>query len=65
MKKAKADYTRVSDELWKVQTALDVVNTTVMMEFELPDQDAFRLRLFCRTQASMLIKLYKVEEAEV
>lgn len=34
---AKADYIRVSDELRKVQTALDVVNTTVKMEFELPE----------------------------
>ena len=34
---AKADYEAVSDELRKVQTALDVVNTTVKMEFELPD----------------------------
>ncbi len=34
---AKADYTRVSDELRKLQAALDVVNTTVTMEIELPD----------------------------
>lgn len=34
---AKRDYTRVSDELRRVQTALDVVNTTVTMEIELPD----------------------------
>lgn len=37
VEKAKEDYTRVSDELRKVQTALDVVNTTVRMEIELPD----------------------------
>lgn len=37
VEKAKEDYTRVSDELRKVQTALDVVNTTVKMEIELPD----------------------------
>ena len=37
VEKAKADYTRVSDELRKVQTALDVVNTTATMELELPD----------------------------
>ena len=37
VEKAKEDYTRISDELRKVQTALDVVNTTVKMEFELPD----------------------------
>lgn len=35
--KAKEDYVRVSDELRMVQTALDVVNTTVKMEIELPD----------------------------
>ena len=34
---AKEDYTRVSDELRAIQTALDVVNTTIKMEFELPD----------------------------
>ena len=34
---AKEDYLRVSDELRRIQTALDVVNTTVKMEFELPD----------------------------
>ena len=37
VEKAKEDYMRISDELRKVQTALDVVNTTVKMEFELPD----------------------------
>ena len=37
VEKAKEDYMRVSDELRKVQTALDVVNTTVRMEIELPD----------------------------
>lgn len=37
VEKAKEDYTRVSDELRMIQTALDVVNTTVTMEFELPD----------------------------
>ena len=37
VEQAKEDYTRVSDELRKIQTALDVVNTTVTMEFELPD----------------------------
>lgn len=37
VEKAKEDYTRVSDELRAIQTALDVVNTTVKMEFELPD----------------------------
>ena len=37
VEKTKEDYTRVSDELRKVQTALDVVNTTVRMEIELPD----------------------------
>jgi len=37
VEKAKEDYTRVSDELRMIQTALDVVNTTVKMEFELPD----------------------------
>lgn len=37
VEKAKEDYTRVSDELRKIQTALDVVNTTLTMEFELPD----------------------------
>ena len=36
-KQAKEDYTRVSDELRSLQTALDLVNTTVQMEFELPD----------------------------
>lgn len=37
VEKAKADYIAVSDELRKLQTELDVVNTTVTMEFELPD----------------------------
>ena len=37
VERAKEDYMRASDELRKVQTALDVVNTTVKMEFELPD----------------------------
>lgn len=37
VEKAKEDYTRISDELRMIQTALDVVNTTVTMEFELPD----------------------------
>ena len=34
--KAKEDYMRVSDELRRVQTALDVVNTTITMEIEIP-----------------------------
>lgn len=34
---AKEDYMRVSDELRAIQTALDVVNTTVTLEVELPD----------------------------
>ncbi len=37
VEKAKEDLARVSDELRAVQTALDVVNSTVKMEFELPD----------------------------
>lgn len=37
VERAKEDYMRASDELRKVQTALDVVNTTVKMEIELPD----------------------------
>lgn len=37
VEKAKEDYMRISDELRKIQTALDVVNTTVKMEIELPD----------------------------
>jgi len=37
VEKAKEDYTRVSDELRMIQTALDIVNTTVKMEFELQD----------------------------
>lgn len=35
--KAKEDYMRVSDELRRIQTALDVVNTTITMEIEIPD----------------------------
>ena len=31
----KADYQRVSDELAKAQTALDLVNTTMTMEIEI------------------------------
>lgn len=34
---AKADYLAVSDELRALQTALDLVNTTVQLEFELED----------------------------
>ena len=34
---AREDHNRVADELRKVQNALDVVNTTVTMEVELPD----------------------------
>jgi len=37
VEKAKADYNAVFDELRKLQTELDVVNTTVTMEIELPD----------------------------
>lgn len=37
VEQAQDDYTKVSDELRNVQTALDVVNTTVKMEFELPE----------------------------
>lgn len=33
----KEDYIAVSDELRKLQLALDTVNTTVRLEFELPD----------------------------
>ena len=36
VERAKEDYRRISDELRKIQTALDLVNTTVKMEFELP-----------------------------
>lgn len=36
VEKAKEDYLRVSDEIRKIQTALDVVNTTVTFEIELP-----------------------------
>lgn len=39
VEQAKADYFRVSDELRGIQTALDVVNTTVKMEIDLPDSD--------------------------
>lgn len=35
--RAKEDYGTVSDELRTLQTALDVVNTSVKLEFELPD----------------------------
>lgn len=35
--RAKEDFVAVSDELRALQTALDIVNTTVKMEFELPD----------------------------
>lgn len=34
---AKEDYAKVSDELRTIQTALDLVNTTIKMEFELPE----------------------------
>ena len=37
VEQVREDYRKVSDELRAVQTALDVVNTTVKMEFELPD----------------------------
>ena len=37
VEQAQDDYTKVSDELRNIQTALDVVNTTVKMEFELPE----------------------------
>lgn len=37
VKKAKEDYMKVCDELQALQTALDVVNSTVKMEFEIPD----------------------------
>ncbi len=37
VEQAKEDYAAVSDELSRLQTALDVVNTTVQMEFELPE----------------------------
>lgn len=37
IEKAKEDYLAVSDELRMLQTALDVVNNTVTMEFELPE----------------------------
>lgn len=37
VEKAKADYIAISDELAKIQIALDVVNTTEKMYFELPD----------------------------
>lgn len=35
--KVKEDYQAVSDELRKLQTALDVVNTTITMDIEMPD----------------------------
>lgn len=34
---AKEDFAAVSDELRALQTALDLVNSSVKMEFELPD----------------------------
>lgn len=37
VEQANKDYIRVSDELRMLQTALDLVNTTVRLEFELPD----------------------------
>ncbi len=37
VEKAREDYARVSDELARVQTALDLVNSTVKMDIELPD----------------------------
>lgn len=37
VEQVKADYVRVSDELRKVQTALDLVNTTMQFEFIFPD----------------------------
>lgn len=37
VEEAKADYIAVSDELRTLQTELDIVNTTVAIEFELPD----------------------------
>lgn len=37
VEKAKEDYIQASDELRMIQTALDVVNTTIKMEFDLPD----------------------------
>lgn len=37
VEKAEKDFLRVSDELARVQTALDLVNTTIKMEIDLPD----------------------------
>lgn len=37
VEQTRADYTRASDALRDIQTALDVVNTTVTMEIDLPD----------------------------
>lgn len=37
VEKAKEDYVKVCDELRALQTALDIVNNTIKMEFELPD----------------------------
>lgn len=37
VEKAKEDFVRACDELRALQTALDIVNNTVKMEFELPD----------------------------
>ncbi len=37
VEKAKEDFLRVSDELARMQTALDLVNTTIKMEIDLPD----------------------------
>lgn len=37
VEKAKEDYLKTSDELRRIQTALDLVNTTVPMEFDLPE----------------------------
>jgi hypothetical protein len=37
VEKAREDYVRASDELARVQTALDLVNSTVKMEIDLPD----------------------------
>lgn len=37
VEQVKEDFKKISDELRRVQTALDVVNTTVTMEIELPE----------------------------
>ena len=37
VEQAKEDYTKVSDELRSLQNALDLVNATIKMEFEIPD----------------------------